>query len=250
MNNSIINCKCEEPDSSIETWKYFRNIYTEDHWELIKEFDLKNICTYEQRNNKPDKNMLRYRAYLKVDSIYTKKLGKQFSLAGDCDFNFNNKKRSKFEKILKKEISIKELKKEFEKLNQCCLMHYNKLNFSIMPVTGGMNNFKGIVKVEGDSYDRLDTFIYYLNEFYINGDKRVLNKSRYNEKSLNQYLNTFDNIYDYCNKVYFINNREFVNKLISNGCKTIKNSEELMLYMNLAQEYWEIKKSNINSKFI
>lgn len=46
---SIKNNENEDRDSSRETWKYYKDIYTENHWSLIKEFDLEKIRTYQER---------------------------------------------------------------------------------------------------------------------------------------------------------------------------------------------------------
>ena len=65
---SIKNNENEEIDSSRETWKYYKDIYTEKHWSLIKEFDLENLLTYEEKNHKQPKEIKRYRAYIKPES--------------------------------------------------------------------------------------------------------------------------------------------------------------------------------------
>ena len=254
---SIKNNENEERDSSRETWKYYKDIYTEKHWTLIKEFDLEKVLTYEERNRKPPKEIIRYCSYIKAESSYKNKFGSEFSLGGECDFNFNEKKKCQFEKLLQRNSSTKELE---EQLELCCSMHHNKLNFSVMPTTGGMNNFKGKVyfdeskiKYEKDgwhksAYDRLDTFVYCLNELFINKNQLVLSCStQYTKSCLQEYLNTFSDIYDYCRKIYFIDNKDFVKRLIKNGSKPINNSVDLKQYMDLAIEYWKMKESNINS---
>lgn len=65
---STKNNENEERDSSRETWKYYKDIYTEKHWSLIKEFDLEKILTYEERNHMPPKEIKRYYSYIKIES--------------------------------------------------------------------------------------------------------------------------------------------------------------------------------------
>ncbi|HEY8909700.1 MAG TPA: hypothetical protein VIM51_05405 [Desulfosporosinus sp.] len=249
----------EEIDSSREIWKYYKEIYTEKHWPLIKEFDLENVLTYEERNSKRPKEIKRYYSYIKQESSNKEKFGFEFSLGGECDFNFNEEKKRQFKELLQVNSSTKELEEQLEK---CCSMHHDKLNFSVVPTTGKMNNFKGTVYFDGSeikcenstrwhksAYDRLDTFVYCLNEFFINKNELVLSLStQCNKSCLQEYLNTFSNdIYNYCRDIYFIKNRNFVKRLIENGRKPINNSVDLKQYMDLAIEYWKIKESHINS---
>ena len=152
-------------------------------------------------------------------------------------------------------------KESEEQLEKCCSMHHDKLNFSVMLATGNMNDFKGTVYFDGSkikcekkrwehksAYDRLDTFVYCLNEYFINKNELIFSWStQCNKSCLQEYLATFSNdIYDYCRKIYFIDNRKFVKRLIENGSKPINNSVDLKQYMDLAIEYWKIKESNIN----
>lgn len=250
MTNPKINI-IEEADSSIEAWEYYNKIYTEEHWGLIKEFDIDNI----------EFNVhVRYYARLKKDSKLnsgfkeissSKSSSFNFSLAGDCDFNFNEKKKKLFSELLKdcdKNVDRNEVEGLLE---YCCNMHHNKINFSLMPRTGALNNFKGCMKHKSEkhSYDRLDVFIYHLNNFFSEGNEDIFKRStETNKKYIEFYLkNNFEDIYDYCNKIYFIDNRKFIKKLIENGKKAITNANDLIEYMNLAKEYWKIKKEKIDT---
>lgn len=253
----------EDADSSITAWKYYRSIYTENHWPLIKEFDLKNICTYEERNKIPTKGIVRYRAYINTNSPYINLFGSEFSLGGECDFNFNEKKKKQFQKILNENSSSKEIEAKLEK---CCGMHHNELNFTLMPTTGGMNNFKGTVYFDENmikydanrksewsesAYDRLDTFVVCLNNLFTQTNEIVLSCSTSSNKNcLRKYLDTFSDIYDYCEKIYFIDNdnKDFVNKLIENGGKPINTTDDLDRYMDLALEYWRVKERKIEKE--
>ena len=74
-----------------------------------------------------------------------------------------------------------------------------------MPVKGGMNNKKG----KFGYHDRLDMFIYILSLYYKNKDKKQYAKEYLtcykNDKSLSSlcdYLDLFDDIYDYCKYLF------------------------------------------------
>lgn len=43
-------------------------------------------------------------------------------------------------------------------------------------------------------------------------------------------------------------NKNFINKIIENGKKELKDSKDLEKYINLANEFWELKKQFINYK--
>lgn len=97
----------------------------------------------------------------------------EVKISGDVVFNFGKSKKGKqkyerYENIITKNCKNKT---ESEKriiddnlkiLEECFGMNYSLHNFAFMPVTGGMNNFKGNV----GGLDRLDTFLYYLNQYY------------------------------------------------------------------------------------
>lgn len=259
----------EEIDSSKEMWKYYNYIYSKHNFSVVDMFDFKNVCTYSEKIDKEQtKGLIRNLAYIKTENNDNniKKFGKMISLGGDCDFNFKSNKRRLFKKIIRNsKLDKKNEEKLIEKLDKCGLMHHNKLNLSIMLTTGGMNNLKGntyfdegTIKYNNDknnkvlkniSYDRLDTFIYCLNDFFETKGKNdfiLKASSERNKPYLQAYLNDkFNDVYDYCNKIYFID-KEFVDELIENGEKSIKNYKDLNRYMDLAMKYWKIKESNIN----
>lgn len=115
-----------------------------------------------------------------------------------------------------------------------------------MPITGGMNNKKGILRCNNEehyAYDRFDLFIYELNQYYTKKASRIF--SRYNKEALTWYLELFKNIYEYCEKVYMIDDKEFVDNIISSGSSAINNREKAIKYMELAKKYWEIKSDKL-----
>ena len=69
-----------------------------------------------------------------------------------------------------------------------------------------------------------------------------------NKEYLLNYLNFFDDIYDYCRKIYFIEDREFVDRIIANGQKPLESREDVVRYMNLAIEYWNRKEQYFKKK--
>lgn len=164
-------------------------------------------------------------------------------IGGDCDFNFNEDKKNKFNNLIKDD----ELK---EQLYFCSVMHHNFLNFSVMQVMGKLQGFKSKSYDENlyeHLHDRCDTLIYWLNLFYTNDTStynKAMNKfygkntSPENKKVLENYLNSFDDIYNYCNQIYFIYDDVFIDKLIKNGKKPIKVAADVNRYMDLAMGFW------------
>lgn len=168
-------------------------------------------------------------------------------IGGDCDFNFNKDKQEKFKKLIKTHELEEKLKL---KLDFCSVMHHNFLNFSVMQVMGNLQGFKSKSYDENlyvHLHDRCDTLIYWLNLFYTNDTStynKAMNKfygkntSPENKKVLENYLNSFDDIYNYCNQIYFIYDDVFIDELIKNGKKPIKVAADVNRYMDLAMGFW------------
>lgn len=125
-------------------------------------------------------------------------------LAGETDFNFNDKKYDLFLKLLFRDYKSDEEKfyKSLSKLKECKRMHHTLANFSLIQVVGNMQGFKskGLRLKNGkhEWLDRLDTFVYMLNDFYrLDNEKRKLhsiikNAGRYNNELLLYHLNDFN----------------------------------------------------------
>lgn len=248
MNELIIQINqklCEkesefDPDSSPNAWEFYRKIYNESQWSFWDEFDFKNLKLL----NKP------YRLHGKISykkSSYVKVLGKEFKFSGDCAFNFNDKKCKRFDSLLSE--------KDKELLQKCKSNHHNILNFSLLPTTGGLNNFKGklyVTDIAGVNYsgvqhqncdDRLDSFLYCINQYFERKSKLIFCCcSEANESCLESFLLLFDDIYDFCEKLYLIRDKILVRKLLNNGKKPITTHEDVIRYMNLAIEFWEYRK--------
>ncbi len=132
-------------------------------------------------------------------------------------------------------------------------MHHTLVNFSLLQVMGNMQDFKSkglklcCNKNKYDYLDRLDTFIYNLNNYFEVDDKSkddtnlLKNSSKCNASSLKEYLSSFKDINKYCKEVYFIDDKEFIKKLIESGKQPISSSERVVEYMDLALEFWKIK---------
>ena len=61
---------------------------------------------------------------------------------------------------------------DYEITEDCNALNYSIYNLSFMPVTGGLNNFKGTNRLMNEEneqkLDRGDKFIYHINDFYEN----------------------------------------------------------------------------------
>lgn len=130
-------------------------------------------------------------------------------------------------------------------------------NFSLMLVPGELNN------VKGNSRDRMDRFIWLLDGYfkernrykdYSGYDKyghKLLSKAKgknYREEYqktclevIYEYLLLFDNVYDYCKKIYKMD--EVVVKLFlkAGEKEDFKTGGDVVEYMQLAEDYWKNK---------
>lgn len=172
-------------------------------------------------------------------------------LSGETDFNFNSQKYNLFKKKLITDYfqDKKTYNEHIKKLDKCHLLHDTLVNFSLMFVMGNLQSAKSI-GYKKDWLDRLDSFILML-ELFFQMDKKsrihsILIKSisrklsKKNIENLVQYLNSFENVNEYCKKVYFIN-ESLVKKLIKNGKENIDSGEKVVKYMDLAIEFWQEK---------
>lgn len=155
-------------------------------------------------------------------------------------------------------------------------------NFSLMPVTGGMNNKKGAFEY----YDRFYEFIYHLSQYFNKERGEVRYKYAKNnlwhnswkrEITLNalcDFLDLFKNEHDYYNKIYFVDNNKyilsegkvvtcFVDNLIKEGEKTSKEVNDKKVregkqkikgvinpkkHCELAETYWGIRTIKMKKK--
>lgn len=232
-----------DPDSSPNAWKHYRRFYTVEHWNILNEFDLINVDTYNNIYNARYKEgkYKRLLSPIKVTSKYADegRFWSRFNFGGDTDFNFNSKKFKMFRSILDNDNDAILL------LENCKSHHYSLVNFSLMPGTGSLNIYKG-----KNRFDRIDTFIKDLHNYFLSISIDVLSEAGKNTKPLNNFLSTFRDIYEYAEKVYFIRDKEFIDRVIIEGSLPIETKEDVVRYMKLANDFWEKKEDYFLSKKI
>lgn len=263
---------CYEPDSSPEAWEFYQMYYDEEGI-LKKNFNFKRPVLYNHCQDLGYENEYKEGKLLPYVNLPLLKIGKKGAnpnrlvalingtrsnflsndiesfhptsrLGGECDFNFNEEKYMAFKRIIGNSN-----KEALEQLERCRKMHHRFANFSLMQSAGGLQIFKGMLE-----YDRWDIFIYELNQYFKCESKieraktqlcKYLARSSFhpvNKKFLTQYLDLFDNIYEYCKQVYFIEDEEFISTIISERPKKIIDAEDIVRYMNLAENFWNLKR--------
>jgi len=242
--------KLFDPDSSPEAIEYYKTIYKK-HLRIYDEFDFSKIEIKQNKNSDDNKYYSRIHVQLKEDSKFiNEELKPYFDISGDCDFNFNDKKLNEFKKIIDEDSPYFEKLVDFNKSK-----HHSLINMSLMLTTGAMNKFKGC----SDPFDGLDNFLYNLNNYYNNVNKKVLShSSNHNKTYLENYLNEYENVFDYCKQIYFIEDKFLIENLIlignlrfnfkysnKNERKDKEQEAILILYINLVERYWEEKEKNI-----
>lgn len=254
-----------DPDSSPAAWEYYKEIYPSDGY--LKEkynFDVLVFCKFCKYSRKDDYNYKNEAETSgKVNRMFA--LSKQteikyeggiqyfkpnYRLGGECDFNFNKKKYELFKNIINNDMTASDRDKEnaLYQLEKCHKTHHTVLNFSLMQSVGNLQEVKGSdCGVKGsDPFDRFDTFVSNLNEYYLGNSDLVLQSATSSNKSmLKLFLDEFKDIYEYCSIFYQLNNRKFVDRIIKEGSMPICNVSELTRYMTLAEEYWSLKRINI-----
>lgn len=258
FTNKEVKCDNFDVDSSKEAWEHYRKYYIEHNegYSIRKNFNFDHLFLYNRcedvglkegyKGDETNGECYNYTNDLKkgVNRYYAldnsvrpvKYKGHEYSLAasrlgGDCDFNFNEKQYRPFKTI------IGDNQKAIEQLNRCEKMHHTLLNFSLIQAMGNMQGFKG-----SNEYDRCDTFIYELDRYFKGDSDNILSKSTApNRPDLINYLEHFKNIYEYCKEIYFIESHEFVDRIIKNGERPIRDCDDVVRYMNLAEEFWAEK---------
>lgn len=247
------------PDSSPVAWEHYKQWYSETFKKFKEEYAVcsPSFFTYAKGVYIPKPKVgdfNRLYALSKEAELLTDESGNEYykaveRLSGDVDFNFNNKHYPFFEACLKNEPKEYLRKEYLFKLEECTKMHYSLLNFSLMQTMGNMQKFKG-----KKCADRLDRFIYYLGRFY-ETDKRERHTTdiihikngdedkESNRKALMDYLNQFEDLTDYCKKIYFISDAGLIEKLRWHGQKNerLDSPEKVRTYIDLAYCFWEKK---------
>lgn len=207
-----------EPDSSEWAWNNFYNktYRTLDYWKNLGEEKKKG--KYKQ-------------------AIYIYKNPAEIEIGGDVIFNFKDSYGNTFRKLLGDQFNEKDYTR----------MHHSVLNFSFMPATGGLN----LNKANGRYCDRLDRFIFYL-------DKLIQSKNSNNPlmgirgrngdtiQKLQNYLNDFDSIEDYCQVYYLLDSKktDLVYRLRNLGEEYVNTGatvDNCKRYLKLAFEFWKYR---------
>jgi hypothetical protein len=244
-----------DPDSSPEAWKHYKEYYLGNS-KLRANYDFnrlffyncykdvgqktgyKNNGTWFNYTNSPLAHKSKYNRLFALENqaeiAYYENIeycGKRSRIGGDCDFNFNEKKYKLFEGI------IGDNKIALQQLNRCSEMHHTLINFSLMQALGDMQGLKG-----NDRFDRFDTFIYELDRYFLGISHNVISASTSSNKSdLIAYLNNFESIYEYCEEVYFIQDKKFIDEIIAKGALPMKECDDVIRYMDLAEKFWAAK---------
>lgn len=246
----------DDPDSSEYTWeKVYKRIYTSDSWKLWGLFDFEKL--YWEKPHWKGECWIKGRRY--ANAVRDEKVYKNFfmseeiakswlswpkiRIAGDTDFNFKKDKRNQkyayYRNLIeckeKNKFSDEDRKKYLCKLDWCERRFHSLENFSLMFTPGGMNNFKNVKR------DRIDIFIFHLNQYFESKDNKIFSHARKNKEVLELYLSLFNDIYDYCEKIYKMD-KTMVNRFLESGEKEdFKTGEDVVNYMQLAEDYWENK---------
>lgn len=245
--------KSYKEDSSNEAWEFYRKKYYENsNWELLDNFDFNNKKTRYQKDGKY-KNVTRKKLWLKDDSELKNSFGELFCFSGERVFNFDSQKYHLRQIIENSQCELNKKEMCLRLLGICEKFYFSKYNLSILPVTGGLNNLKGSLyfddngfikfsrfKKSGKQLDRFDTFIFVVNEYYKNENELLLSYSKItvNEKCLIAFLDTFNDVYDFCNKLYQLDDRKFIDFLMKNGKKDIITIDDVERYCQLALIFW------------
>ncbi len=271
INNQSIPQLKYDPDSSPEAWELFRKIYSDK--DFVKGYDLDNLSFFEYVC--VDKKYLYANAPLSyynrlfalttgTQPVYEKSGVAYYNaierLSGDTIFNFNARKYST---LLRLAFSTSKNDDEFSEIKDellwCSTQHHSLYNFSLMQTMGNLQGYKqkGLKSISNsyENLDRFDTLVYLLFCYYTCDPRETLSsyckpsKNRSNGEFLIRFLEKFrttcndvdTSIYNFCQQVYLIDDRDFVDKLIKNGSKPIKDCNDIRTYIKTAKTYWEMK---------
>lgn len=250
-----IRMKFEE-DFSKKVWDYhysnYYNFENGDVWEFWKNIEIKI----------KEENIISAKVRFK-DNV--------FEISGDIDFNFKSNKNPciwqerKYEyysDIIDNDKTIKEKEKELVKelLSFCKARMYSPCNMSLMLRTGGINSLKGNLSQDIRSLDRFDVYTYILDNYFKTKKLECFNKEMHiifsyawknsicNRKLLEKFLDEFESIYDYFEKMYRIKNtnesKKLINSLIESGKQPINTMKRVKEFLELAEKFWELKPVN------
>lgn len=166
---------------------------------------------------------------------------KPINFSGDTDFNytkgFAHSRLTAYRKYLKDgKIPGKYAKIYSNNLTIFEELTYSIVNVSLIPQNGNMQAIK-----QGVGNDRLDTFIWALDEYYNKTSNVLFNHSSANNMPvLKEYLAMYQDVYEYCATVYHIN-ESLVDELIESGKRAVDSPERVIEFMNLTYRFWTQK---------
>ena len=213
-----------EFDTSNEAWEVYKLLYEVNFPDGI-----------ELKQNK------RRRFIEERITVNNRTSAKPINFSGDTDFNYtkgfarsrltayrkylkDGKIPGKYAKIYSNNLTI------FEELT------YSIVNVSLIPQNGNMQAIK-----QGVGNDRLDTFIWALDEYYNETSNVLFNHSSANNMPvLKEYLAMYQDVYEYCATVYHIN-ESLVDELIESGKRAVDSPERVIEFMNLTYRFWTQK---------
>lgn len=225
----------------LKTIRYDGKKYTwKKVYDIVYADNLDSNIKLEYINNRYQKN---------TEFTYRGKKSKRMYFSGDIVFNFHNDPPGKSGKrrLYTEMYNLLQIKKEnndsgltYEELCDIedMLIEANKRterksNVSIMPCTGSLQTIKQAI-----GRDRLDTFVWCLDEHYQYGKTVLYNHcaAAYME-TLNSFLELFDSVEEYCECIYNIS-PELTRKLVLSGSKPIDSPQRIREYIILANQFW------------
>ena len=137
-------------------------------------------------------------------------------------------------------------KKTLNLLDYCKRATFEPENYSLMICNGSLQTVKGSFDL-----DRIDVFLYLLDNYYKKKDELILSHCSYETiDKLIKYLDLFcckdnpkNSVYNYCKEVYHISSKKLVDDIIKSGHISIKSPDWIVAYMKLAIRFWNIKAS-------
>lgn len=218
---------------------------------MDKEFDSSEtafeVYSVLYRNNLPLNYQVieKGRRHIKDVFIYNNKQSQKIKLSGDTDFNYSEGfAHSRAEAFIK---HLKDSPKGYDVTYTNNFSILQKLtcsvvNISLMPQTGCLQLVK-----EGLGNDRIDTYIWGIDEYYKHRSDLLFNRASYdNTEALKSFLSLFDDVYEYCDAMYHIN-ESLVDDMIESGKTAIDGPEKMINFMNLTIRFWGQKSKYLYS---
>lgn len=238
-------------DSSAPVWEMYRIIY--EGGMLSDVFNIDKYNPAKARNCAEIKNedAIKEMGNKKYENLPNKT---KTSLSGDVIFNFKAKEKEKdntphpyeiYKSYIETDHNIVRQNEYLDRLNKCKSMHHSFENCALMLQQGNLQNAK-----QGIGKDRGDTFIWALDEYYKGKSEMVLNHAtQQNSGILREFLNYFDDVYEYCEVFYNITDKGFIDRLIQSGSKALDSADKVENYIDLALRFWDERAEFMKKKY-